>query len=265
MVLYLCPMKDADIIFAFLVSLGADELSMSQLMALAAPFRITETNVRSCLSRLHARDVIQVRKEGRAAWYRLGGRGKRVGSNVARHFRDPDWSGWNGSYWAAAFSLSDSRERYRIRKKLLAYRFRALYPGLWIRPLHPDEDLPGVFGDSIRAGGFDLFSGGFVREISRQRISVLYDLETTAAALSRALMTARRSIESAASLSSEAAFVERMVTGASLVPALASDPLLPPALLPEGWPAAELRRVFGEWNAVYSELIAPFVGRALGR
>jgi hypothetical protein len=85
MVIYLCPMKDAEVIFAFLVSLGADELTMSQLMALATPFGISETSVRSCLSRLHARDVVAVRKEGRTAWYRLGDGTGPTGRRLSRY------------------------------------------------------------------------------------------------------------------------------------------------------------------------------------
>jgi phenylacetic acid degradation operon negative regulatory protein len=258
-------MKDADIIYAFFVSLQVDELSMNQLMLLASPFSITETNVRSALSRMHSRNVIEVRKEGRTAFYRIGARGKRIGSNVGRHFREPDWSGWNGSYWAAAFSLSDSRARYRLQKKLLAYRFRALYPGLWIRPFHPDENVPDVFKDLIQAGGFDLFNGTFVGEISRERIAELYDLEATAATLQQTLTAAQRSSKAISTLSPEAAFVEWLITGDALVKALVQDPLLPPALLPDTWPASELRRILGRWNALYSERSAPFVHQALNQ
>lgn len=256
-------MKDADIIYAFFVSLRVDELCMNQLMTLAAPFSITETNARSTLSRMHSQNVIQVRKEGRTAFYRIGARGRRIGSNVSRHFREPDWSGWNGSYWAAAFSLSDSRARYRVQRKLLAYRFRALYPGLWIRPFHPDENVPDVFKDSIQAGGFDLFNGTFVGELSRGRIAELYDLGTTAATLRQALAAVQRSSEAVSTLSPEAAFIEWLTMGDALVKALVQDPLLPPALLPDTWPASELRRIFSRWNALYSERSAPFVHQAL--
>ncbi|MDP3448960.1 MAG: hypothetical protein Q8R87_00145, partial [Anaerolineaceae bacterium] len=176
-------MKDSDIIFAFFAVLKVDELSINQLMLLASPFNITETNMRSTLSRMHTKNVIEVRKDGRKAFYHIGTRGKRIGSNVSRHFKDPDWSNWNGSYWSAAFSLSNSSARYRVQKKLLAYRFRAFYPGLWIRPFHPDENVPDVFKDSIQAGSFDLFHGSFVTEISRERIAELYELKATATAL----------------------------------------------------------------------------------
>src|SRR4030042_6133712 len=113
-------MKDTDILYAFFAALSVDELSMRQIMALASPFGITETNIRSALSRMHARNIIDVRKKNRAAFYRMGIRGGRIGSNVSRHFREPDWSGWEGSFWSSAFSLPASRIRRPVQKKLLA-------------------------------------------------------------------------------------------------------------------------------------------------
>jgi len=258
-------MKDSDIIFAFFVSLQVDELSINQLMLLASPFNITETNVRSTLSRMNSQNVIQVRKEGRTAFYHIGERGRQIGSNVSRHFKKPDWSNWDGSYWAVAFSLSDSRARYRVQKKLLAYRFRAFYPGLWIRPFHPDENVPDVFKLLIQAGSFDLFHGSFVREMSPEKIAALYELEATAATLLHALTVALRSIEAVSTLSPEKAFIEWLITGDALVKALAQDPLLPPALLPETWPASELRQIFSRWNALYLKRSSPFVHQVLNK
>ncbi|MFN2299334.1 MAG: PaaX family transcriptional regulator C-terminal domain-containing protein [Anaerolineales bacterium] len=256
-------MKDADILYAFFVTLQADELSAREILVLAAPFGITETNVRSALSRMHARDVIAVRKQGRTAFYRRGGRGRRIGANVARHFHEPDWSGWDGTYWAAAFSQPDSKIRHRLQKKLLAYRFRALYPGVWIRPRHPVEKIEETFADFLGRNGFDLLCGDFVKEPSRERIAGLYGLHRTGKDLRTMLRTVRRSGAAVSSLSPKAAFVHWLRTGDSIVKTLMSDPLLPPSLLPPRWPGTELRRAFKRWNALCEKRSAPFVREAL--
>ncbi len=256
-------MNDTELIYAFLASLSAAELNASQLSALAAPFGMTETNLRSSLSRMHARGLIEIRKGGRAAFYRLAERGKRIGANVSLHFRDPDWSGWDGTFWAAAFSLPDSRGRYRLQKKLHAYGFRPLYAGLWIRPLNPAEPIPSVFQEHLDKGDMDMFRCSFERELTAERISALYGLREIGAALKGALRAARQSAASASLHSPDAAFVERMNLGDGLVNAMARDPLLPPALLPAGWPAAELRRAFKKWIETYSKRSMPFVRRAL--
>jgi len=107
-------MTEADTVSALLVSLSVDELSMRQLRALVGLFDIGETSLRSTLSRLHARSMIEVRKQGRGAFCRLGGGGIAVGRNVSRHFHEPDWTGWDGRYWEVAFSYSDDRGQYRM-------------------------------------------------------------------------------------------------------------------------------------------------------
>lgn len=256
-------MKDADLLFAFFVSLPVTELTASRLMALAEPFGISETSLRSTLSRMHARNLIEIRKEGRTAFYRLGARGRRIGSNVGRRFSDLDWSSWDGSYWGAAFSQPDSAGRYRRQKKLRAYQFRALYPGLWIRPYHPAENIAAAFEEMLQAGGFDLFRCSFAREISIEKINQLYDLPPTATALYQALTLAGQSITKAPTLTPELAFVEWISRGDSLVKALAEDPQLPAALLPAGWPAPELRKAFITWNRTYFLKSQPFVEQAL--
>jgi phenylacetic acid degradation operon negative regulatory protein len=256
-------MKDADILYAFFVTLRRDELSARQILALAAPFGITETNVRSALSRMHARNVIAVRKQGRTAFYRRGGKGRRIGANVARHFHEPEWSGWDGTYNAAAFSQPDSQTRHRLQKKLLAYRFRALYPGFWIRPRHPEEKAEEIFSDFLRREGFDLLHGRFAKELSRERIAGLYGLQRTGKELRMMRRTVRRSCAAAPSLSPKAAFVHWLRTGDSFVRILVSDPLLPPALLPPRWPGAGLRRAFAHWNALYAKRSEPFVREIL--
>ena len=130
---------------------------------------------------------------------------------------------------------------------------------------HPDENVPDVFKLLIQAGSFDLFHGSFVREISPEKIAALYELEATAATLLHALTVALRSIEAVSTLSPEKAFIEWLITGDALVKALAQDPLLPPALLPETWPASELRQIFSRWNALYLKRSSPFVHQVLNK
>jgi DNA-binding transcriptional regulator PaaX len=93
----------------------------------------------------------------------------------------------------------------------------------------------------------------------------LYDLKATATTLRRTLTVAQRSSKAVSTLSPEAAFVEWLTTGDALVKALVQDPLLPPALLPDTWPASELRQIFSRWNTLYWERSAPFVHQALNQ
>lgn len=61
----------------------------------------------------------------------------------------------------------------------------------------------------------------------------------------------------------EEAFVARIDQGSEPVQALFTDPLLPPTLLPEDWPAPALRRAFAALDGRLAKRSAPFVQRAL--
>jgi phenylacetic acid degradation operon negative regulatory protein len=256
-------MTDSELLFALLVSLPVKELTINQLRRLSRPFGITDSNIRSVLSRLHEKDMIAIRKDGRTAHYRLGARGSRIGANISLHFHEPDWSVWDGKYWGAAFTIPDSRTRYRIQKKLASYRFRVFYPGLWIRPRNPGESVMEAFAEFIDSSGFDLFSIRFDPKPSAERISALFELERVLGVIEKALTRTKESLEKAAGYSPSEAFYEQMILGNELVHALAEDPLLPPELLPDHWPAPQFRALFKSWNRVYSELGGPFIRDAL--
>ena len=130
-------MKATDLLYAYFVSLDVTELTVGQIKALSAPFQLTETNLRSTLSRLHDKGMIDVRKKSRCAFYRLSSKGRRFGSNIGFHFNEPDWADWDGLYWGAAFSDSDDRFRYRIRKKAHRLPVQSLYPLSGPAPIEP--------------------------------------------------------------------------------------------------------------------------------
>jgi phenylacetic acid degradation operon negative regulatory protein len=256
-------MLDSDLLYALFVNVPAKELSFRQILALAQPFEIAQTNIRSALSRMNARSTLETRKMGRNAVYSLCARGMKIGSNVSLHFRGLDWESWDGSYWSAAFSLPDPKDRYRVQKKLGAYRFRALYPGLWIRPFHPEEGIEEAFSEELGSGGLDLMRGVFARSLPKERIGTVFDLEAVGASLESASRTLGASIERASALPAREAFAEWLTTGDGLVKALVLDPLLPPSLLPDSWPASALRERFAEWNGVMYRLSMPFIEGAL--
>ena len=228
-------MTDSEAIFGFLVSLRARELSVDQLMAFGAPLGITATNLRSSLSRMAAKGLVEARKEGKRAFYSLAPKGQRIGGNVGLHFREPDWSGWDGSWWGAFFSMPEAKERYALQKKLAAYRLRPLYPGFWARPYREAEGIGEAFG-----------------------------LEAIAARLAGAAATAEASISRLDASGAEEAFAQWMRLGHELVNALALDPLLPPPLLPEDWPGPGLRARFSEWAGTCSARMKAFVAPILG-
>ncbi|HCM27774.1 MAG TPA: hypothetical protein DIC34_14725 [Treponema sp.] len=257
-------MTDSEAIFGFLVSLRARELSVDQLMAFGAPLGITATNLRSSLSRMAAKGLVEARKEGKRAFYSLAPKGQRIGGNVGLHFREPDWSGWDGSWWGAFFSMPEAKERYALQKKLAAYRLRPLYPGFWARPYREAEGIGEAFASRASEGRFELARLTFERAITRERAAEAFGLEAIAARLAGAAATAEASISRLDASGAEEAFAQWMRLGHELVNALALDPLLPPPLLPEDWPGPGLRARFSEWAGTCSARMKAFVAPILG-
>jgi phenylacetic acid degradation operon negative regulatory protein len=256
-------MKESDIIYAFFVAIPAKELTMKQLTALARPFRISDTSIRTSLSRMHSKNIIHIRKEGRKAFYRIGEKGNQIGNNVSLHFSDPDWSGWDGSYWGAAFSTPDTGTRYRLQRKLSAYRFGILYPGFWIRPLNPAEKIETALAGYIKQNRLDLFRCVFTSKISPDRIASLYNLKETGRKIHQAYKLQELSMAKNEQLSSPDAFKEYIELGDYLVKILFTDPLLPEELLPPNWPGRELRKLFHDWISAYKNQIEPFIRSCL--
>ena len=110
---------------------------------------------------------------------------------------------------------------------------------------------------------FDLAIATFPDGLDARRVSELYRLDRLAPTMRDAAEAAAASIAEIPSLTPEEAYQIRMTLGGELVTALAADPLLPPQLLPSGWPGTELRAVFREWNEFASRRAQPFVARAL--
>ena len=256
-------MKAPDLVFSFFAALHLTELSFRQISAIGDIFNITETNLRSILSRMRGQQILETRKDGRTAYYSLSAGSRGIRSNISMHFHDPDWTGWDGSYWTAAFSVSDSRRRYRIQKKLNAYRFRMLYPGLWLRPQRSEERIETVFQSYMDTGGFDLLSCRPVSSLTVARIAAIYDLERVSRILDEAIETAGRSLESLERIDERQALVEYLDTGEGLVAGLSEDPLLPPQLLPGGWPGYRLRMIFSRWAETYQDRVIPFVNEII--
>lgn len=272
-------MTVAAIVRALFVSLDVDELGMGQISALLEPFELEETTVRSTLSRLSSRKTIEVRREGRRAFYHLTSQGLRVRYNTAFHLKGLDWEGWDGMYRAVAFSTSGQELRYRLTKKLTAHRYAPLFPGFWIRPWNGAESVfPGDTGIAVNAtalanGG----AGGVTEDSSRadhsrlnvmtvkfesppdiDRLRLLYDVSGRGAILAAGIDRCGESIRAMDRGPATDAFVEYLQVGSDLVSRLSSDPLLPAVIVGTSWPGDALRERFREWVSVARRRMAPF-------
>lgn len=253
-------MKDSELIFGLMASLGREKYSISQLRHFIGPFGTTETSLRTNLSRMVRKGDLESFRDGKTVAYGFSSKAREISANVALGFRSVDWSGWDESWWGVLFSVPEleKEERYRIRKKLTAYRFAPLFAGTWIRPRH-SKDKMEIRMQSIRRSPncrmirFEVMAGMTKTEAGR-----LWKLDKVNKAFRKGLDKIQKSRKSVENLSPARAFVLGMETSSEIVDKLFSDPLLPERFLPRAWKGDDLREAFKEWNQLTSERSRPF-------
>lgn len=227
-----------------------EHIPSAALVELLAEFGITPDGARAAMRRLAARGLLTVARSGRTTGYGIPARTSEV--IVERTHRmltfgatAPDW---DGRWTVVAFSVPEHARDVRgaLRARLRVLRFAALYDGVWVSP-HDRAD---------------------------QATAALAELGVTSATVLRATeppdgcgVTGPRAAFDLEPLAKEyQAFVERYqpllagVEAGRVGPADAlrlrtelrvdwrrfpeTDPDLPAALLPTGWPRPAAQRVF---------------------
>ncbi|MEV4895690.1 PaaX family transcriptional regulator C-terminal domain-containing protein [Nonomuraea sp. NPDC055795] len=208
-------------------------LAARHLVRIGELFGIAEGTVRVALSRMVAAgDLVQ--QDGR---YTLS---ERLLERQGRQdeSRDPHTRTWDGA-WEIALVTAERRapaDRAAFRHAMGALRLAELREGTWMRPANLIRDWP----ESVTAQ-CTLVDG----RPRRDPTPLLWDLDGWAAE-ARAL---ERELERADGLA------EGFIVSAAVLRHLLKDPLLPPALLPAGWPGAELRERYDAFDRSYREVL----------
>ena len=223
-------------------------LSVATLIRLLADLGIDEPAVRSAISRLKRRGILQSRRYGGAAGYQLSAGALAIlregDARIFRRGRATPADGWV----LAVFSVPES-ERHRrhvLRSELTRLGFGMVAPGVWIVPAHPQDTTAetlrrlelDAYADLFRA---DHLAFGDVAAKVREwwdldRLDELYTtfLDEHGPALRR-----------------------KSVTDWRRLPYL--DPGLPAELLPEGWIGIRAADLFFALRALLEEPARAYV------
>jgi phenylacetic acid degradation operon negative regulatory protein len=230
------------LILDLLSTLRRGTMPVGALVEAGALFGIAANNVRVALARLLAAGVVLRDRRGR---YRLGPKAEPVERRVGS-WREIDratraWSGdWIGIHHLAPAAARRTGDRDRSRA-LRLLGFRALAPGLSVRPDNLREGVEGVRQEALAlglpesdlvVGLHDLAPGDEARarslwDVGALRASYrarLRDIEASEARLGR--------LGEERSGSAEDAMVETFLLGGSIIRELVLDPLLPEAICP---------------------------------
>ncbi len=213
------------------------ELPVAQLVRLTGLFGISENRARVALSRMVAAG--EATTDG-AGHYRLAGH---LAARQSRQSasRAGATSAYGGDWWLGVVTTAGSTADVRAaRRRALAYaRLAELREGVWMRPANVAVRLPDALD-----GDVELMTAR--PAAARELAARLWDL----AAWSGRADALRRELDDLPPDGPEA-LAPGFELSAAVLRHLQADPLLPPELLPPGWPGATLRTVYDDWDARY--------------
>ncbi|WP_211370624.1 PaaX family transcriptional regulator C-terminal domain-containing protein [Nonomuraea turkmeniaca] len=212
-------------------------LPARHLVRIGALFGIAEGTVRVALSRMVAAgDLIQ-----EARFYTLS---ERLVERQARQdeSRDPHTRPWDGT-WEVAVVTAERRapaDRAAFRHAMTTLRLAELREGTWLRPANLVREWPeSVTAQCTRIDG----------RPHSDPTPLLWDRDGWAAEARRLEGALEKAQERADGLA------EGFLVSAAVLRHLLADPLLPEELLPTGWPGAELRTRYDDFDARYREVL----------
>ena len=253
-------MNASDLIFALIATINKSEYSIADLKWLTAPFGLSDSNLRTNLSRMTTKGLLHSQRVGKLAYYSFGNKGAKIRSNVSYSFETPDWSNWDESWIGILFSVPDieKEERYKIRKKLTAYRFAPFFSGVWIRPYN-EAEKPEINLKSRSSTKHCKTIRFFpVEKFGNEDINRIWKIALVNQNLTNGLKLLREKYNELTKLTPEQAFVNKILIGNQIVHLLFTDPLLPDRFLPSDWKGNKLRKEFTEWDKKVSEISKPF-------
>jgi phenylacetic acid degradation operon negative regulatory protein len=139
-------------------------LSVASLIRLMAELGADEPAVRSAISRLKQRGVLEPRREGGAAGYALSARGRDILAEGDRRIFDRPRAALADGWLLAVFSVPESERgrRHTLRSRLAWLGFGTVSAGLWIAPAHLAEETTEVLERYGLAGYVELFRAEYL-------------------------------------------------------------------------------------------------------
>ena len=230
------PLSARSIVLSLLLGAHPAQLPVAALVELAGTVGVAEPTLRVALTRMVTAGDLE-RTDGA---YRLSDR------LLARQRRqdaavDVVTRAWRGGWEMVVVTASgrDAADRARLRTTLADLRLAELREGVWLRPDNLRRPLPAELAD--------------VGE--RFALRPVPDAAAIAARLWPLTAWAAEGRSLLARLGRARRPADRLALAAAVVRHLVADPVLPPALLPDRWPAAQLRESYATYRGELSALV----------
>lgn len=243
------PLSARSVVASTLLGMDPPRLPTRILVASGQLFGIAEGTTRTALSRMAAAGELAADGDG----YALAGR------LLARHVRQaaarrPEVRAWDGT-WDLAVVTGGRRSpaaRAELRAAMRTLRLAERREGLWVRPANLDPALHPEAA-TVVAAQCHRWRGEPLDEDRSTLVAELWDLEgwaDEAGGLVAAMASSVGSLERG----DVGALAPTFVVAAAVLRHLLADPLLPPELLPAGWPGDGLRATYERYQQAFSEV-----------
>ncbi len=235
------PLSARSVVLSLLLGAQPPELPVRELVALVEPFGIGGSTLRAALSRMTAAGDLRCTDAVYGLSDRLLERRRR--QDAALHPRTRAWTG----DWEMAVITATGRpaaERAELRAELTALRLAELREGVWLRPATLLRPWPDRLHEV--AHHFTTHPTAPPRELA----ATLWPLREWKATGTALLRHTDRSTTPA----------DRFTAFTAVVRHLLSDPVLPPDLLPPGWPGEALRAAYTEYRREFASRLGEETG-----
>jgi len=250
------------VIASTLLGVRPSRLPTSLLVRSCGLFGISDGTARVAISRMVAAGELVADDGG----YALSGglRARQERQDLSRRAATRPWRP-GGDGWRTAVVVGEARpapERAALRRAASALRLAELREGLWLRP---DNLPPGTLpeDEAVVAAQCRAFRA-HPEDDEAALAASLWDLDGWARRAHR-LGAALGGSRPALDAGDRDALPDAFVLSAAVLRHLQSDPLLPPALLPDGWPGDDLRARYEAWDRAFSQVWADWYHAARHR
>jgi phenylacetic acid degradation operon negative regulatory protein len=251
---------------------GGGWLSVAALIRLLADLGVDEPAVRSAISRLKRRGMLEARRQDGAAGYQLSAGALDIlregDARIFRRHRATLADGW----LLAVFSVPESQRdrRHVLRSELTRLGFGMVAPGVWIVPAHPQD----ATAETLRRLGLDAYADLFHADHlafgdAAEKIRRWWDLDELERQY-QAFIQAHEPVlrrweqrRGEPDRATDEAFADyvRAVTDWRRLPYL--DPGLPVEVLPAGWIGIRAAEDFFALRALLEEPARAYVQRVI--
>lgn len=237
--LELRPLSARSVVLSLLLGMHPPELPVKDLVRHVEAFGVAGSTLRAALSRMVSAGDLRRADAVYRLSDRLLERQRRQDESV-----HPETRPWDGDWEMVVVTATGRQpaERADLRVRLTALRLAELREGVWLRPANLRHTrLPGL-GPAVQH-----FTGR-PGQPAGDLAANLWPLDTWATTAEALLAHITRTKRPA----------DRFTALAAAVRHLLADPVLPPELLPDGWPGPELRAAYTEYRR---ELVETVLGR----